>query len=79
MVGCGEASAHGLPITGINTVNISCVTCFENKVYKTKKRFQSCSLFLRSNFEFLITSEIPSSFQMVQILASTLFSNQRLL
>ena len=36
MVGCGEASAHGLLITGINKVNVSCVTCFENKVYKTK-------------------------------------------
>ena len=25
------------PITGINKRNVSCVTCFENKVYKTKK------------------------------------------
>ena len=38
MAGCAGASAHGLPITGINNVNVCCVTCFENKVYKTKKR-----------------------------------------
>ena len=28
MVGCGEASADGLLVTGINQVNVSCVTCF---------------------------------------------------
>ena len=33
MAGCG------LLITGINKMNVSCVTCFENEVYKTKKNF----------------------------------------
>ena len=37
MIGCGGVSAHGLPITGINKVNVSCVTCFQNKIYKIEK------------------------------------------
>ena len=40
MVGYGGASEHGLPITGMSKVNVSCVTCFENKVYKTKKKLR---------------------------------------
>ena len=39
MVECGGASAHGLPITGINNVNVSCVTCFQIKVYETQKNY----------------------------------------
>ena len=49
MVGCGGASPHGLPITGINKVNVSCVTCFDNKVCKsikqTKKKLKTDNIF----------------------------------
>ena len=38
MVGCGGASAHGLPIAGINKVNVSCVKIKSIKQKKKKKK-----------------------------------------
>ena len=54
MAGCRGASAHGLPITGINPgineVNVSCVACFENKVYK-KQYFSLVTMWFLINPE----------------------------